>query len=204
MGRVTISHKALRYGMNQTIKILYFLSVIVGRRRRMAGKNDLQKTVAFRLNLSKADEKELFQEILKHGRNVENDIYGSSGAYVKAALRHYHRQESELELQEQYRQEMRCYLQELAEEQRKVFLDGLLEHDKELAVTVAEAVMRAVGGIKISDAGMNEGRQMEKFRKQSAVNPTVGISQTEQSESIGEKETDDALPDEALLYLSNL
>ena len=96
----------------------------------MAGKKEVQKTVAFRLNLSRADERELYQAIMKHGRNMENDIYGSSGAYVKAALRHYHRQESELELQEQYRQELRCYLKELAEKQREVFLDGLLEHDK--------------------------------------------------------------------------
>ena len=81
----------------------------------MAGKKEVQKTVAFRLNLSRADERELYQAIMKHGRNMENDIYGSYGAYVKAALRHYHRQESELELQEQYRQEMRCYLKELAE-----------------------------------------------------------------------------------------
>ncbi len=170
----------------------------------MAGKKEVQKTVAFRLNIAKEEERELYHAIMRHGRGKENDIYGSSGAYVKAALRHYHRQESELELQEQYRQEMRCYLKELAEEQREVFLDGLLEHDKELAATVAEAVMRAVGGIKISDAGMNEGRQMEEFGKPSAVNPTVGISQTEQSESIEENETDDGLPDEALLYLSNL
>lgn len=170
----------------------------------MAGKKEVQKTVAFRLNIAKEEERELYHAIMRHGRGKENDIYGSSGAYVKAALRHYHRQESELELQEQYRQEMRCYLQELAEKQRGVFLDGLLEHDKELAVTVAEAVMRAVGGIKISDAGMNEGRQMEGFGKQSTVNPAVGISQTEQSESIEENETDDGLPDEALLYLSNL
>ncbi len=204
MGRATISHKVVRCGMNQTIKVYSFLSLIAGRRRQMAGKNDLQKTVAFRLNLSRADERELFQEILKHGRNVENDIYGSSGAYVKAALRHYRRQENELELQEQYRQEMRCYLQELAEKQGEVFLDKLVEHDKRLASMVAEAVIHAVGDIKISDAEMNEGRQMEGFGKQSTVNPTVGISQTEQSESIEEKETDDGLPDEALLYLSNL
>ena len=174
----------------------------------MAGKKEVQKTVAFRLNLSRADERELYQAIMKHGRNMENDIYGSSGAYVKAALRHYHRQESELELQEQYRQELRCYLKELAEKQREVFLDGLLEHDKKLADTVAEAVMRAVGGIRISDAGMNEGQRMREFGKQSAVNPTenvaVGISRMEQSESIEENETDDGLPDEALLYLSHL
>ena len=64
----------------------------------MAGKKEVQKTVAFRLNLSRADERELYQAIMKHGRNMENNIYGSSGAYVKAALRHYHRQESQLEL----------------------------------------------------------------------------------------------------------
>ena len=174
----------------------------------MAGKKEVQKTVALRLNLSRTDERELYEAIMKHGRNMENDIYGSSGAYVKAALKHYHRQESELELQEQYRQEMRSYLKELAEEQREVFLNGLSEHDKELAVTVAEAVMRAVGGIRISDAGMNEGQRMREFGKQSAVNPTenvaVGISRMEQSESIEENETDDGLPDEALLYLANL
>ena len=42
----------------------------------MAGKKEVQKTVAFRLNLSRADERELYQAIMKHGRNMENDIYG--------------------------------------------------------------------------------------------------------------------------------
>lgn len=193
--KIKIFHKAV---------VHIVLSVITGRSRRMAGKKEAQKTIAFRLNIAKEEERELYHAIMKHGRGRENDIYGSSGAYVKAALKHYYRQESKLELQEQYKQEMRSYLKELAEEQRKVFLDGLSEHDKELAVTVAEAVMRAVGGIKVSDAGMNEGRQMEKFGKQSAMNPAVGISKTEQSESIEDNETDDGLPDEALLYLSNL
>lgn len=170
----------------------------------MAGKKEVQKTVAFRLNIAKEEERELYHAIMRHGRGRENDIYGSSGAYVKAALKHYHSQESKLELQEQYQQEMRSYLKELAEEQREVFLDGLLEHDKELAVTVAEAVIHAVGGIRISDIGINEGRQMEKFEKQSAMNPAVGISKTEQSNSIEENEIDGGLPDEALLYLSNL
>lgn len=174
----------------------------------MAGKKEVQKTIAFRLNIAKKEERELYHAIMRHGRGRENDIYGSFGAYVKAALKHYYRQESQLELQEQSRQEMRCYLKELAEEQREVFLDGLAEHDKELAVIVAEAVMRAVGGIRISDAGMNEGQRMREFGKQSAVNPTenvaVGISRMEQSESIEENETDDGLPHEALLYLSNL
>ena len=93
----------------------------------MAGKKEVQKTVAFRLNIAKEEERELYYAIMRHGRGRENDVYGSSGAYVKAALRHYHKQESELELQEQNRQEMQSYLKELAEKQGEVFLDKLVE-----------------------------------------------------------------------------
>lgn len=174
----------------------------------MAGKKEVQKTVAFRLNIAKEEERELYHAIMKHGRGRENDIYGSSGAYVKAALKHYHRQESQMELQEQYRQEMRCYLKELAELQGKIFLERLSENDKELAVTVAEAVVRAVGGIKVSGIGTNEGQNIGKFGKQSAVNPAgkvaVGGNESEQGDSMGEIVTEEGLPDEALLYLSNL
>lgn len=174
----------------------------------MAGKKEVQKTVAFRLNIAKEEERELYHAIMRHGRGKENDIYGSSGAYVKAALRHYHRQESELELQEQYRQEMRGYLKELAELQREVFLDGLSEHDKKLADTVAEAVVRAVGGIKVSGIGTNEGQDIGNFGKQLAVNPaenmTVRETKTQQSDSVEEIGEEESLPDEALFYLSNL
>ncbi len=174
----------------------------------MAGKKEVQKTVAFRLNLSRADERELYQAIMKHGRNMENDIYGSSGAYVKAALRHYRRQESELELQEQYRQELRCYLKELAEKQREVFLDGLLEHDKKLADTVAEAVVRAVGGIKASGIGTNEGHGSGDVGKRSSVNPAENVAvektETQQGDSVEEIGVEEGLPEEALFYLSNL
>ena len=169
----------------------------------MAGKLEVQKTVAFRLNLSRADERELYQAIMKHGRNMENDIYGSSGAYVKAALRHYHRQESELELQEQYQQEMRNYLKELAELQGEVFLGKLVEHDNRLAAMVAEAVMGAVGGI-----GTNESHGIRDVGKQPSVNPVenvaVGGTETQQSDSVEEIGAEEGLPDEALFYLSNL
>ncbi len=174
----------------------------------MAGKKEVQKTVAFRLNIAKEEERELYHAIMKHGRGRENDIYGSSGAYVKAALRHYHRQESELKLQEQYRQEMCCYLKELAELQGEVFLEKLMEHDKRLAVMVAEAVMEAVGGIKVSGIGTNEGHGIGDFGKQPAVNPaenvTVGRIKTEQGNSKEEIGAEEGLPDEALFYLSNL
>ncbi len=174
----------------------------------MAGKKEVQKTVAFRLNLSRADERELYEAVMKHGRNMKNDIYGSAGAYVKAALQHYHRQESELELQEQYRQEMRNYLKELAELQGEVFLEKLVEHDKRLAAMVAEAVMGGVGGIQISGIGTNEGQDIGDFRRQPVINPAenvaVGGTETQQGDSVEEIGAGEGLPDEALFYLSNL
>lgn len=180
----------------------------------MAGKKEGQKTVAFRLNLSRSDERELYQEIMKHGRNVENDIYGSSGAYVKAAIRHYHRQESRLELQEQNRQELQEYMRELAEEQGKVFLERLAEHDKRLAATVAEAVMGVFSEVKVSGIETNEAEGAGNSEKQPKISPaesmafeatkTIEMAKAEQREMAEENEVDDALPEEALLYLSNL
>ena len=186
----------------------------------MAGKKEGQKTVAFRLNLSRSDERELYQEIMKHGRNVENDIYGSSGAYVKAALRHYYRQESRLELQEQNRQEMQEYMRELAEEQGKVFLERLAEHDKRLMAMVVEAVMNVFSEVKVSGIETNEAEGAGNSEKQPKISPaesmvfeatkTVGTKKTiemakaEQREMAEENEVDDVLPEEALLYLSNL
>ncbi len=169
----------------------------------MAGKKEVQKTVAFRLNIAKEEERELYHAIMKHGRGREDDIYGSSGAYVKAAIKHYHRQENELELQEQYRQEMRNYLKELAELQGEVFLGKLVEHDKRLAVMVADAVMGAVGGI-----GTNERHGIGDVGKQPSVSPvgnmTVGGTETQQGDSVEEIGAEQGLPDEALFYLSNL
>ena len=171
----------------------------------MAGKKEVQKTVAFRLNLSRADERELYQAIMKHGRNMENDIYGSYGAYVKAALRHYHRQESELELQEQYRQEMRCYLKELAEKQGEVFLDKLVEHDKRLAAMVAEAVIRAVDDRKVSTGASEEYGRSDDDNFSSIFKESMEEQdgKTEQGTSL-ENTKEDVLPEEALAYLSGL
>ena len=171
----------------------------------MAGKKEVQKTVAFRLNIAKAEERELYHAIMKHGRGKENDLYGSSGAYVKAALRHYHRQESELELQEQKRQEMQSYLEELAEKQGEVFLDKLAEHDKRLVAMVAEAVMRAVDGGKVSadrseEYGKPDDNNFSHIYKES-IREQDG--KTEQGISL-ENTKEDVLPEEALAYLSGL
>ena len=190
-----ISHKAA---------VLIVLFIIMGG-GRMAGKKEVQKTVAFRLNIAKEEERELYHAIMRHGRGRENDIYGSSGAYVKAALRHYHRQESELELQEQNRQEMQSYLNELAEKQGEVFLDKLVEHDKRLAAMVAEAVISAVAGRKISVGTSEEYGKSDDNNFSSIFKESMGEQddKTEQSTSL-ENTKEDVLPEEALAYLSGL
>ena len=147
----------------------------------------------------------MYHVIMKHGRGRENDIYGSSGAYVKAALRHYHRQESEMELQEQNRQEMQSYLKELAEKQGKVFLDKLVEHDKRLAVMVADAVIRAVDGGKASTGISEEYGKSDDNNFSSIFKESIGEqdAKTEQGISL-ENTKEDVLPEEALAYLSGL
>ena len=171
----------------------------------MAGKKEVQKTVAFRLNIAKEEERELYHAIMKHGRGRENDIYGSSGAYVKAALRHYHRQESELELQEQNRQEMRGYLKELAEKQGEVFLDKLVEHDKRLAAMVADAVIRAVDDTKASAGASEEYGKSDDNNFSGIFKESMGEQdrKTEQGTSL-EDAKEDVLPEEALAYLFGL
>lgn len=174
----------------------------------MAGKKEVQKTVAFRLNIAKEEERELYHAIKRHGRGRENDIYGSSGAYVKAALKHYHRQESELELQEQNRQEMRSYLKELAEKQGEVFLDKLVEHDKRLVAMVAEAVIRAVDDRKVSTGVSEEYGKSDDNNFSSIFKVSMGErdSKTEPGISLENTKEDvqDVLPEEALAYLSGL
>lgn len=171
----------------------------------MAGKKEVQKTVAFRLNIAKEEERELYHAIMKHGRERENDIYGSSGAYVKAALRHYHRQESELELQEQNRQEMQSYLKELAEKQSEVFLDKLVEHDKRLAVMVAEAVIHAVDGRKVSVGISEEYSKSDDNNFSGIFKESMGEQDGKEEQGIRLENTkEDVLPQEALAYLSGL
>ena len=171
----------------------------------MAGKKEVQKTIAFRLNIAKEEERELYYAIMRHGRGRENDVYGSSGAYVKAALRHYHKQESELELQEQNRQEMQSYLKELAEKQGEVFLDKLVEHDKRLAAMVAEAVIRAVDDRKAFTGASEEYGSSNDNNFSSIVKESTGEQDGKAEQGISLENTkEDVLPEEALAYLSGL
>jgi hypothetical protein len=55
----------------------------------MVNKEKLQKTVSFRLNMKKEEEKALYETIMSHNRGSKDDPYGSGGAYIKAALKSF-------------------------------------------------------------------------------------------------------------------
>lgn len=55
----------------------------------MANNDKLQKTVSFRLNMRREDEKALYEAIMSHNRGNKDDPYGSGGAYIKAALKSF-------------------------------------------------------------------------------------------------------------------
>ena len=79
-----------------------------------------QRTISFRLNMTREDEKELYEAIKGH-----SDCYGSSGEYIKAALKHFHSMEQEYELQERLQDYMKEQMEQLVVEQRKVFMEAL-------------------------------------------------------------------------------
>ena len=52
----------------------------------MAGRKEFRKSITFRLNLDREDERELYETIWQHSRHVPGDVYGSAGAYIKAEI----------------------------------------------------------------------------------------------------------------------
>ena len=55
----------------------------------MAGENNKnikQKTISFRLNMERDEERALFEEIQRHSGGMADERYGSSGAYIKKVL----------------------------------------------------------------------------------------------------------------------
>ena len=85
-----------------------------------------QRTISFRLNMEKDDERELYESIKGH------DCYGSSGAYIKAALKYFCSKEKEYELQERLQSFFEEQMERMLTEQTKAFVDALAEHDQKL------------------------------------------------------------------------
>ena len=113
----------------------------------MAVKDGLQKVVSIRLNLAREDEKRLYDEIMSHGRNVPDDIYGSSGAYVKAALSAYGADREKSDREHLFGEQMKEYLEMLSRKQSEDFLDKLAVHDDKLTEQIMGIVQNVLAGL---------------------------------------------------------
>lgn len=176
----------------------------------MAGRKEVQKSITFRLNLDREDERELYETIRKHNRHVPEDVYGSAGAYIKAALRYYQRKESGAKLQEQFRLDMEEYLQKLAVSEREEFLKALDEHDKRLVSMILEAVMSMAEKVSatipiLGETGTDD-MTKRASRQDTAFSGRESCMADDSERTFSDKEsaeTDD-MPEEALSYVLGL
>lgn len=130
----------------------------------MAGRKEFRKSITFRLNLDREDERELYEIIRQHSRHVAGDEYGSAGAYIKAALRDYQRQEKDAGLREQFQSDMEKYLQKLAVSERDELMKALAEHDKRLVSVMLELLMPMMRSGFITDS-VSENTGMDGMAK---------------------------------------
>lgn len=161
----------------------------------MAGKSELQKSLSFRLNLSKEDERELYEAIMGHNRDKANDSYGSSGAYIKAALKFYHGNEMQMEQQERFKEEIQEYLLMQANEQRELFLKALEIHDQKMVAMIVESVASTL-------ARMEYQPSVKQHREE---NNTSSLKKVQGNKSDVLQDTiDETMPEEAFSYLQNI
>ena len=164
----------------------------------MAGKSELQKSLSFRLNLSKEDERELYEVIMGHNRDNANDPYGSSGAYIKAALKCYHG--NEMQQQKHFKEEMQEYLQMQANEQRELFLKALEVHDQKMVAMIVESVASTL-------ARMEYQPSVKQYREENNTSSLEKV-QEKRAETIlpdtMDETIEETMPEEAFSYLQNL
>lgn len=118
----------------------------------MALKDGMQKVISIRLNLAREEEKKLYDEVMSHGRNVSGDIYGSSGAYVKAALSAYGADREKSDREHLFKEQMKEYLEMLSKQQGREFMDKLNEHDEKLTGQIMGIVQNVLSGLAESGA----------------------------------------------------
>lgn len=137
----------------------------------MALKDGMQKVISIRLNLAREEEKKLYDEVMSHSRNVPGDIYGSSGAYVKAALSAYGADREKSDREHLFKEQMKEYLEMLSKQQGREFLDKLKDHDEKLTGQIMGVVQNVLSGLSESGAVqmMAQGNRLTAGRKPDQV-----------------------------------
>lgn len=137
----------------------------------MALKDGMQKVISIRLNLAREEEKKLYDEVMSHSRNVPGDIYGSSGAYVKAALSAYGADREKSDREHLFKEQMKEYLEMLSKQQGREFMDKLNEHNEKLTGQIMGIVQNVLSGLSESGAVqvMAQGNRLIAGRKPEQV-----------------------------------
>lgn len=177
----------------------------------MAGRKEFRKSITFRLNLDREDERELYETIWQHSRHVPGDVYGSAGAYIKAALRDYQKQEKDVRLREQFQSDMEKYLQKLAVSEREEILKALEEHDKRLVSVMLELLMPMMGSGSVvgsipENVGMG-GMAQRQSRQEDVIdgrNSSIADDSDKMLPDRGEGAVTEDMPEEALSYVLGL
>lgn len=177
----------------------------------MAGRKEFRKSITFRLNLDREEERELYETIRQHNRHVAGDAYGSAGAYIKAALRDYRRQEKDAGLREQFRSDMEKYLQSLAVSEREEILKALEEHDKRLVSAMLELLMPMLGSGSVTgfipeNTGMDKmaGRKSRQDNIPDDGKSSIADDSDKMLPDSGESTVTEDMPEEALSYVLGL
>lgn len=156
----------------------------------MAGKSESQKTISFRLNMAREEEKELYEVIIAHNRGKANDTYGSSGAYIKAAMRSFHSNETQIEEHKKSYLEMQKFSIQQAEIQKELFLEALDTHYQKLACMLVESITKAMCSQDHQSTSGEAVRSERDFKNKEEKNTSPDM--------------EDSMPEEAFSYLQNL
>ena len=136
-------------------------------------KNEMFKTVSFRLNLSRDDECEIYTVIESIENNEQfKETFENKSRFIKTALKDYINCVNAKEDTEKRCIQTEHYMEELVEKMKTEFLLALADHDKELIAGIINAVMQMNTG---SEYGYQKVQAEEQTSMQKVSSTVEGI-----------------------------
>ena len=167
----------------------------------MLGSNS-KKSVSVRFNLSRENERKMYDEVMSHSREIADDPYGSTGAYIKTAIRFYMQDRERIESENRSREQLQEYIDRSVEAAGEVFLKKLQEHDQsrmlENLTNVVKTIQSGGGiatGISTDESGGSDDVTGMEPKKKSKVQEVIDRL---------DAESEEMPPEDALSYLSHL
>ena len=159
-----------------------------------------QKSISVRFNISRENEKRLYDEVKRHNRNIKDDPYGSEGAYIKAAVAHYMKKKDQTETISFSPEQLQDLMEQIVEKTCEAFLKKQDDNDQSRLEYLAKVIhtLQAGGGIvpgiMVNGNGdLGSGKETES-----------GKSKVQEIIDRLDADTDVDLPDDALSYLDSL